>query len=95
MTHDCKCVESRGSHGVADLICGNGKTVYVIQVKSGKRLKGFRWKELEEYARLFKGDPLLLFKPDYRPFVECRDESDLKALRDYLYRLRKERDDMR
>ena len=94
LEYDCECVESRGSHGVADLICGNGEAVYVIQVKSGKKLKDFRWKELEEFARLFKGVPLLLFKPDYRPFVKCWNEGDLKPLRDYLYRLRKQRDDM-
>ena len=84
--YNCECIESRGSHGVADLICGNGETVYVIQVKGGKTLPYISWEELEEYARLFKGVPLFLYKPDYRSWVECWKKGDLSGLKISLRR---------
>jgi Holliday junction resolvase len=86
-----KCVRSGGSHGVADLICGNGETVYVVQVKGGTKLPYIDWEELERFAKLFKGVPILLYKPDYRPFIACYCKEDLEELREYIRDLRKEK----
>lgn len=87
--HNCVCVRSSGSHGVADLICGNGETVYVIQVKGGRKLPYVSWTELEQFARQFKGVPLILYKSTYRSMIECWSEEDLKKLRKYLTNLRR------
>ena len=89
--YGCVCMESRGSHGVADLICGNGETVFVIQVKGGLSLPYISWEKLEKFAEQFKGVPLFLYKPDYRLMRECHNESDLERLRHYLKELRRKR----
>lgn len=78
---DCECIESRGSHGIADLICGDGTTIYVIQVKGGKTSPKVDWRELEQYAKQFKGVPLIMYKPDYHKWVQCWNEDDLTALK--------------
>jgi len=57
--YKCECVESRGSHGVADLICGNGYAVYVIQVKDPKKARYVNIEELRQFAKKFKGIPVL------------------------------------
>ena len=77
----CKCVRSAGSHTPVDLICGNMREVYVIQVKSGKTLPYINWKELERYALYLKATPLVLYKPDYKDFVEIWSKSDLTKVR--------------
>jgi len=82
------CVRSSGSHGVADLICGNGTCVYVVQVKGGLHLPYISWAELENFAKLFKGQPMLLYKPDYKRILECKTEGDLVRLRAYLRNVR-------
>lgn len=93
-TYDAVSVRSGGSHGVADLICGNGKIVYVVQVKGGIHLPYISWIELENFAKMFNGVPLLLYKPDYRRVLECRCEDDLKRLRSYLRNLRQDKNAM-
>jgi len=87
-TYGAKCMRSGGSHGTADLICGNGKCVYVVQVKSGTHLPYISWAELEDYAKLFLGKPLLLFKPDYRRILEAHCQDDLVRIRAYLKNMR-------
>jgi Holliday junction resolvase len=71
------CVRSAGSHGACDLLCGNGSQLYAVQVKSGRRLSKVSWKELEDFAGKFKAIPLVLYKPDYKPFVELQTERKL------------------
>jgi Holliday junction resolvase len=71
------CVRSAGSHGACDLLCGNGSQLYAVQVKSGRRLSKVSWKELEDFAEKFKAIPLVLYKPDYKPFVELQTERKL------------------
>jgi len=93
--YNAVCVRSGGSHGIADLICGNGQCVFVVQVKGGIRLPYISWIELERFAKYFNGVPLLLYKPDYRKVLECRNEDDLKRLRNYLRNLREDRNVMR
>jgi Holliday junction resolvase len=45
-------VESRGSHGVADLLAVKPGQVLLVQVKTGDaRLDGFWWNELHEAAQ--------------------------------------------
>jgi len=70
--YNCVCVRTAGSHGVADLICGNGANVYVVQVKSGKNKPYIVWSELVKFAVAFKAEPLLLWKRDRKGFVELR-----------------------
>lgn len=94
-TYNAVCVRSGGSHGIADLICGNGETIFVVQVKGGTSLPYISWIELEQFAKNFNGVPLLLYKPDYRRILEARCEKDLVRLRNYLRNLRGDRNDMR
>lgn len=61
----CVCVESRGSHGVADLICGNGYVVYVIQVKDPKKVQYVNLDELRKFAKKFRGVPVIMSKEKY------------------------------
>jgi len=89
------CVRSSGSHGIADLICGNGETVYVVQVKGGTSLPYISWAELENYAEMFCGKPLLLFKPDYKRMLEAKSEKELMGIRSYLRKLRDNSNDVR
>ena len=77
-------MESRGSHGVADLLCGNGTDIYAIQVKSGGTLPNVNFLDLNVFARCFKAIPLVLYKPDYNPFIEIRNADELKAIRGRL-----------
>ena len=78
---NCVCVRSAGSKSPIDLICGNGVNVYAVQVKSGKTLPHVDWRELERYASYFKAIPLILYKPDYRNFIEIWSKSDLSKIR--------------
>lgn len=64
------CVRSAGSHGTCDLLCGNGREVYAVQVKAGRKKPRVSWGELESFARMFNAKPLLLYKPDRRGFIE-------------------------
>jgi len=89
-TYNAVCVRSSASHGVADLICGNGECVYVVQVKSGEHLPYVSWTELENFAKLFMGKPLLLFKPDYRRILIAENETDLIRIRAYLRNIRRD-----
>lgn len=57
--YSCKCIRSAGSKGVADLICGNGTDVYVIQVKYGDKDPTVNESELIEYASNFKGSSVI------------------------------------
>jgi len=66
--HNCVCMESRGSHGVADLICGNGIVVYVVQVKDYKHKSEINVEELRSFAHQFKAVPVVLLKEKYKPF---------------------------
>lgn len=66
---DYSVIESRGSHGIADLICGNGKEVHVIQVKSWSDRKSVDMNQLARYARRFKGKGILAYKKDYGEWV--------------------------
>jgi len=75
--HGATCVRSAGSHGVCDLLCGNGEEIFAVQVKGGRKPRGVSWPELEEFAVKFKAVPLVLYKPDYGPFTECRSEREL------------------
>ena len=89
--YNAVCVRSGGSHGVADLICGNCEEVFAVQVKSGKRLPRISWSELEEFAKYFKATPMVLFKPDYREFLEARSEQELEEIREYLKNIKKKK----
>ena len=64
------CVRSAGSHGACDLLCGNGREVYAVQVKAGRKKPRVSWDELESFARMFNAKPLLLYKPDRGDFIE-------------------------
>jgi len=75
------CIRSAGSHSPIDLICGNGKEIYAVQVKAGKTLPYVDWENLERYAKYFNAKPLVLYKPDYRDFVEIWSKSDLSKVR--------------
>jgi len=75
------CVRSAGSHGACDLLCGNGREVYVVQVKAGRKKPSVSWEELESFARKFNAKPLVLYKPDRKPFVEVKDEEGLESIR--------------
>jgi len=72
------CVRSAGSHGACDLLCGNGKEVYAVQVKSGNKRPRVVWVELECFAEKFKAKPLVLYKPDRKPFIEIRSREELR-----------------
>ena len=74
------CVRSAGSHGACDLLCGNGREIFAVQVKAGKRRPPVSWKALEKFARMFKARPLVLYKPDRRPFVEITKDAFLREL---------------
>jgi Holliday junction resolvase len=71
--YGCVCVRTAGSHGVADLICGNGVNLFVVQVKSGKTKPYVNWKELKEFASKFNAIPLVLWKRDYKGWVELSE----------------------
>jgi len=69
------CVRSAGSHGPCDLLCGNGKEIFAVQVKGGgKKPPKIGWEDLERFAEMFKATPLLLWKPDRGRFVEIKGE---------------------
>ena len=93
--YGCVCIESRGSHSPADLLCGNGKEVYAVQVKGGLSLPYIIWSELENFAKKFNAKPLLLYFVKHRRFFECWSESDLKKLRKYLRDVKNDRETMR
>jgi len=93
--YGCICIESRGSHSPIDLLCGNGKEVYAVQVKGGLTLPYIVWTELEEFAKKFKAKPLFLYFIQHRRFFECWNESDLKKLRKYLRDVKNDRKTMR
>jgi len=75
------CVRSAGSHGACDLLCGNGREVYAVQVKAGKKKPSVSWEELESFARKFNAKPLVLYKPDWKQFVEVKNKEGLEGLR--------------
>jgi len=87
--YGCVCIESRGSHSPIDLICGNGKEVYAVQVKGGLTLPYISWVELENFAKMFNAIPLFLYFIKYRRFFECKSESDLRKLRKYIKNVRR------
>jgi Holliday junction resolvase len=72
--HGAVCVRSAGSHGVCDLLCGNGRQVFAVQVKAGRKKPKAALEGLEAFAKMFKAEPLLLYKPDRKPFVELTGE---------------------
>jgi len=72
------CVRSAGSHGACDLLCGNGREVFAVQVKAGKRRPSISWEGLESFAEKFRAKPLVLYKPDRKPFVEIWCKSDVR-----------------
>jgi Holliday junction resolvase len=72
--YGCVCVRTAGSHGVADLICGNGIYVYVVQVKSGKTKPYVDWQKLRHFASFFRAIPLLLWKKDYEGWKVLMEE---------------------
>jgi len=57
--YGCVCVESRGSHGVVDLICGNGLQTYAVQVKPEEDAKKVNFDRLSEVAEMFQAIPVL------------------------------------
>jgi len=69
------CVRSAGSHGVCDLICGNGSEVFAVQVKAGRRKPKVSWDELKRFAEKFKAKPIVLYKPDRGAFLEINEAS--------------------
>jgi len=76
--HKCVCLESRGSHGIADLICGNGETVYCIQVKYGTSEPYLVWAELENLAKMFKAVPLVIYVHRKHGIYELKSREELK-----------------
>lgn len=58
-------IESRGSHGIADLIAGNGEETLVIQVKDWKMLGTIDKDKLLQVAKLFNGTAVIAYKKDY------------------------------
>jgi len=82
--YNCVCLESRGSHGLADLICGNGETVYCIQVKYGTQEPYIIWQELENLAKNFKAVPLLAYVLKKNGIFIIKSNEELKALREWL-----------
>ncbi|MCW4008783.1 MAG: hypothetical protein NWF09_08885 [Candidatus Bathyarchaeota archaeon] len=66
------CVRSAGSHGVCDLLCGNGEQVYAVQVKSGGKRPRVDEAALKEFASKFNAMPIILYKPDRSDFVEVK-----------------------
>jgi Holliday junction resolvase len=72
--YNCVCARGAGSHGVADLICGNGVNIYVVQVKSGKKKPYIDWKKLKEFASKFNAIPIVLWKRDYKGWVELSED---------------------
>ena len=56
----CYCVRSAGSHSPADLICGNGIHVYLVQVKTESTQGTINWNTLREWSEMFQAIPMLL-----------------------------------
>jgi len=92
--YNCVCLESRGSHGLADLICGNGETVYCIQVKYGTSEPYLVWAELENLAKMFKAVPLLIYVLKRNGIFEVKDGLELAKLRKWLNMREKAHDKM-
>jgi len=55
----CVCIESRGSHGQVDLICGNGLQTYCIQVKPEELAERVNFDKLSEVAEMYQAIPVL------------------------------------
>lgn len=55
----CQVIESRGSHGAVDLICGNGMQTYCVQVKPTDKAQIVDWNKLSKVAEMFQAVPVL------------------------------------
>jgi len=55
----CVCIESRGSHGAVDLICGNGLQTYVIQVTEKDKASAKDFNAICKVAEMFQAIPVL------------------------------------
>lgn len=62
--YHCKCIRSAGSHGSIDIIAGNGREVFAIQVKIGARKRNFYPRQLIEDAKEFNAIPIYAHKED-------------------------------
>jgi len=66
LRYGCICIRSAGSHGSIDVIAGNGKEVYAIQVKVGERKRSFSGLMLRLDAMQFKAIPVYAHKQLYK-----------------------------
>jgi len=78
--YGCVCIRAGGSHGLADLICGNGAFVYAIQVKYGNKKPTIDWKAFRMFASNFKAIPILLWRRKYKGWIVAYNEDDLKSV---------------
>jgi Holliday junction resolvase len=56
----CNVVRSAGSHTPIDLLCGNGREVYAVQIKTLNTFRGFNWNTLRQWAEKFQAIPTVL-----------------------------------
>jgi len=73
----CTVIESRGSHGAVDLICGNGIQTYVVQVKDVDKEPKIDWNELCKVAEKFQAIPVLAWKQRGGKWKLITDVGDL------------------
>lgn len=64
--YSCVSIRSAGSHGSIDVIAGNGREVYAIQVKVRELNRSFNAKQLLEDAKEFKAIPVYAHKQPYK-----------------------------
>ena len=60
--YGCVSVRSAGSHSPIDILAGNGKQVFAIQVKAGKRKVKVDKETLTKWAKMFNAIPMIASK---------------------------------